>query len=51
MITIEGFGAYIGLAQKTNNGDSYIPVSTKMYTVLNMETGEFRSHGNRFGDA
>ena len=39
MITIEGFGAYIGLAQKTNNGDSYIPVSTKMYTVLNMETG------------
>ena len=40
VFTIEGYGAYIGLAQKTENGDNYIPVSSKTYTVLNMETGE-----------
>ena len=41
MITIEGFGAYIGLAQKTNNGDSYIPVSTKMYRPQHGDRCEF----------
>lgn len=39
VFTIEGYGAYIGLAQKTENGDNYIPVASKTYTVLNMETG------------
>ena len=39
-ITIDGFGAYIGLCNKTENGDSYIPVSTKMYTIISMEEGD-----------
>ncbi len=39
-ITIDGFGAYIGLAQKTEAGDNYIPVSSKTYQILNMETGD-----------
>ena len=36
--TIEGYGAYIGLAQKTEAGDNYIPVAQKTYTVLSMES-------------
>lgn len=39
-ITIDGFGAYIGLCNKTENGDSYIPAGTKMYTIISMEEGD-----------
>ncbi len=38
-VVIEGFGAYIGLPNKTENGDSYIPTATKTYTIFNMEEG------------
>jgi len=37
---IEGFGAYIGLPNKTENGDSYLPTATRTYTIFNMEEGE-----------
>ena len=40
IITINGFGAYIGLPQKTNTGDSYIPIEQKTYTIYNMEEGD-----------
>ena len=39
-ITVNGFGAYIGLPQKTNNGDQYVPVSEKVYTIFYTETGD-----------
>ena len=39
-ITIDGFGAYIGLCNKTENGDSYIPVATKVYTIIDMVEGD-----------
>ncbi|TNE63929.1 MAG: PKD domain-containing protein [Bacteroidetes bacterium] len=38
-LTLNGLGAYIGLSIKTENGDSYIPVSTKTYTVLKLVEG------------
>lgn len=39
-ITIDGFGAYIGLCNKTETGDNYIPVGSKTYTIFNMGTGD-----------
>ena len=39
-ITIDGFGAYIGLCNKTENGDSYVPAATKMYTIISIEEGD-----------
>ena len=39
-ITIEGFGAYIGLCNKTETGDNYIPVATKTYQIIDMEEGD-----------
>ena len=39
-ITIEGFGAYIGLCNKTEAGDNYIPVATKTYQIIGMEEGD-----------
>ncbi len=38
-ITIEGEGAYIGLSVKTNGDDSYIPESTKVYTISRLAEG------------
>ena len=37
---MNGFGAYIGLPQKTNNGDQYVPISEKVYTIFATETGD-----------
>lgn len=39
-ITLLGDGAYIGLANKTETGDNYIPVGTKTYTVFNFVDGD-----------
>jgi PKD repeat protein len=39
LLTLNGEGAYIGLANKTANGDNYIPTSTKEYTVFNLAEG------------
>jgi PKD repeat protein len=39
-VTIDGFGAYIGLCVKTENGDSYIPAASKMYTIIDMVEGD-----------
>jgi len=38
-ITIEGLGAYIGLANKTGAGDNYVPQSVKEYQVLRLADG------------
>lgn len=38
-ITIEGAGFYIGLANKTADGDNYIPLQTKVYQVYNLAEG------------
>lgn len=38
-LTLNGLGAYIGLANKTAAGDSYIPISIKEYTVFNFADG------------
>ena len=41
LITLNGSGAYIGLAQKTNStDDNYIPISLKEYTVFNFVAGD-----------
>ena len=39
-ISLGGFGAYIGLCNKTENGDSYVPVSNKLYTIISTEEGD-----------
>lgn len=39
-ISIDGFGAYIGLCNKTENGDSYVPASTKLFTIISTEEGD-----------
>ena len=39
-ITIDGFGAYIGLANKTETGDNYIPVASKTFQIFNMAEGD-----------
>lgn len=38
-LTINGLGAYIGLANKLADGDNYIPQQTKEYTVFNFAAG------------
>ena len=38
-ITIDGFGAYIGLCVKTEAGDNYNPVASKNYTIIDMVEG------------
>ena len=38
-ITINGEGAYIGLANKTDTGDSFIPEATKTYQIFNFVDG------------
>ncbi|MCB0661531.1 MAG: PKD domain-containing protein [Saprospiraceae bacterium] len=38
-LTLNGEGAYIGLANKTETGDNYIPQSTKTYMVFNLAEG------------
>lgn len=39
ILTLNGEGAYIGLANKTAAGDNYIPQTTKSYTVFNLAEG------------
>lgn len=39
-ITINGEGAYIGLANKANTGDNPNPESTKFYEVVNLAEGD-----------
>ncbi len=39
MLTINGLGAYIGLASKTSAGDNFIPQAIKTYDVLNLVDG------------
>jgi PKD repeat protein len=39
-ITIAGFGAYIGLCNKTEAGDNYVPVAAKTYQIIDMQEGE-----------
>ena len=40
-VVIEGFGAYIGLPNKTENGDSYLPTATRIVlAIFNMEEGD-----------
>ncbi len=36
IITLNGLGAYIGLAQKTDTGDDFIPRSVKTYHIFEM---------------
>ena len=38
-LTLLGSGAYIGLPNKTENGDNYIPVSTKTYSIGKLAEG------------
>lgn len=38
-LTLNGLGAYIGLANKTADGDNFIPISTKTYTIFNFVDG------------
>ncbi|MDX1408126.1 MAG: PKD domain-containing protein, partial [Saprospiraceae bacterium] len=40
ILTINGLGAYIGLANKLADGDNYNPVSTKDYTIFNFASGD-----------
>ena len=40
LLTINGEGAYIGLASKTNAGDNPIPISFKEYTILHTGEGD-----------
>jgi PKD repeat protein len=39
-ITIDGEGAYIGLCNKTETGDNFVPVNTKKYTIFGMGEGD-----------
>ena len=38
-LTLNGLGAYIGLANKTPDGDNYIPIASKTYQVFNFKEG------------
>ena len=38
-LTLNGLGAYIGLPNKTADGDNYIPISTKTYKVVKFVAG------------
>jgi PKD repeat protein len=39
-IVISGEGAYIGLPNKTNDGDNYIPVASREFTIFNFVDGD-----------
>jgi len=39
-ITIDGLGAYIGLCNKTADGDNDIPISSKSYRIFNFVDGD-----------
>lgn len=39
-ITLLGDGAYIGLPNKTADGDNFIPLSSKTYTIFNFADGD-----------
>jgi len=39
-IVISGEGAYLGLPNKTNDGDNYIPVASREFTVFNFVDGD-----------
>ena len=39
LITLTGEGTYIGLPNKTNGGDNYLPIATKEYTLFNLAEG------------
>ena len=39
-LTILGSGAYIGLPNKTENGDNTDPVSSKVFKIINMGSGD-----------
>ena len=39
-LTIDGMGAYIGLANKTGDGDNPNPISSKTYTIFNFAAGD-----------
>jgi PKD repeat protein len=40
LLTLTGEGSYIGLPNKTNAGDNYVPIATKEYEVFNLVEGE-----------
>jgi PKD repeat protein len=40
VLTLTGEGTYIGLPNKTNTGDNYIPEPQKVYEVFNLAEGE-----------
>ncbi len=40
LLTLNGLGAYIGLANKTSAGDNYIPISVKEYKIFNFVDGD-----------
>ncbi len=39
-ITLTGEGAYIGLANKTEAGDNFTPISTKNYQIISLSEGD-----------
>lgn len=39
-LTLTGEGSYIGLCNKTNTGDNYVPESQKLYEVFNLVEGD-----------
>ena len=39
-LTLVGLGAYIGLANKTVDGDNFIPQASKSYTIFNFVEGD-----------
>ncbi len=39
-ITLDGSGAYIGLCNKTGDGDNNIPIATKSYRIFNFVDGD-----------
>ncbi len=39
-LTLNGMGAYIGLANKTADGDNNIPIGSKTYSVFNLAEGD-----------
>lgn len=39
-LTLDGLGAYIGLANKTADGDNNVPIQSKSYEVFNLSQGD-----------
>ncbi|NNE26148.1 MAG: PKD domain-containing protein [Saprospiraceae bacterium] len=40
MLTLEGLGAYIGLCNKTSDGDNSVPIQSKTYEVFGLNDGD-----------